>query len=139
MSGKTIDEISIGDKAHFTKTITEHDVYTFAGITGDFNPAHIDREYADASPFKGRIAHGILTAGLISTVLGMQLPGPGAIYVSQSLSFTAPVYFNDTITAEVEVIEIIREKNRVRLRTRCVNQKKEIVAEGESVLKPRIP
>jgi 3-hydroxybutyryl-CoA dehydratase len=137
MNGKTIDEMQVGESASFTKTISESDVYLFAGITGDFNPVHVDQAAAEASPFKQRIAHGILTAGLISTVQGMQLPGPGAIYVSQSLKFRKPVFFGDTITATVEVAELVRERNRVRLSTRCTNQRGEVVAEGESILMPR--
>jgi 3-hydroxybutyryl-CoA dehydratase len=137
MNGKTLKEIKIGEKANFTKTVTEHDVYTFAGITGDFNPAHIDEDYAKKSRFEKRIAHGILTAGLISAVLGMQLPGPGSIYVSQTLKFLLPVYLTDTIASDVEFAEIIAEKNRVCFLTRCLNQNGEIVAEGESILKPR--
>jgi 3-hydroxybutyryl-CoA dehydratase len=137
MNGKTIDQMQVGERAHFTKTISESDVYLFAGITGDFNPVHIDAVAAEATPFKQRIAHGMLTASLISTVLGMQLPGPNAIYLSQSLRFKRPVFIGDTITAAVEVAELIEEKNRVRLTTRCTNQAGEVVAEGESLLMPR--
>jgi 3-hydroxybutyryl-CoA dehydratase len=137
MNGKTIAEMEIGQSASFTKTIGESDVYLFAGITGDFNPVHVDQTAAEASPFKARIAHGMLTAALISTVLGMHLPGPGAIYVSQSIRFRAPVFIGDTVTATVEVAELLPERNRVRLVTRCSNQRGETVAEGESVLMPR--
>jgi 3-hydroxybutyryl-CoA dehydratase len=137
MNGRTVHEMSVGERARFTKTISESDVYAFAGITGDFNPVHIDEVAAAASPFGGRIAHGMLTASLISTVLGLHLPGPGAIYVSQSTRFKRPVHIGDTVTAEVEVAELMVEKNRVRFATRCVNQNGEVVAEGESVLMPR--
>ena len=137
MSGKTVHDISTGDTASFAKTITEHDVYAFAGITGDFNPVHINEEYAKESMFGARIAHGILCAGLLSTVLGTHLPGPGAIYLSQSLSFRKPVFLGDTVKAEVEAVEIITDKNRVRFATRCYNQDGDIVAEGESLLMPR--
>lgn len=137
MTGRTIDELQVGESARFTKTISEADVYLFAGITGDFNPVHVDAVAAEASQFRQRIAHGMLTASLISTVLGMQLPGPGAIYLSQSLKFRAPVFIGDTVTAAVEVAELDRERNRVRLSTRCTNQKGEVVAEGESLLMPR--
>jgi 3-hydroxybutyryl-CoA dehydratase len=137
VNGKTIRELAIGQKASFSKTITEHDVYAFAGITGDFNPAHIDSVYAESTVFKTRIVHGALTAGLVSAVFAMQLPGPGAIYVSMNLNFLKPVYFNDTITADVEVVDMDVEKNRVSFRTCCTNQKKEVVAEGQSVLMPR--
>jgi 3-hydroxybutyryl-CoA dehydratase len=137
MNGRTVHEMNVGERARFTKTISESDVYAFAGITGDFNPVHIDEVAAAASPFGGRIAHGMLTASLISTVLGLHLPGPGAIYVSQSTRFKRPVHIGDTVTAEVEVAELMVEKNRARFATRCVNQRGEVVAEGESVLMPR--
>lgn len=136
MIGKTITEINLGDTAFFQKTITENDVYLFAGISGDNNPAHINEVYAKNSFFKGRIVHGLLTASLISGVLGMQLPGPGTIYLSQDLKFLAPVKFNDTIKAEVEVIEIIVEKNIIKLKTNCTNQMGEIVLTGVAVVKP---
>lgn len=125
----------VGDKASTAKTITETDVYLFAGVTGDLNPAHVNEEWAKATPFEGRIAHGMLSAGLISAVLGMKLPGPGTIYLSQSLKFTAPVRIGDTITAEAEVVEIIKEK-RLRLRTTCTNQDGTLVLEGEAVVLP---
>lgn len=129
--------MSIGDSASCTKTVSEHDVYGFAGITGDFNPMHVNAVEAGQSRFGQRIAHGVLCAGFISSVLGMQLPGAGAIYASQSLRFLKPVFIGDTITAEVEVVELLEEKNRVRFTTRCRNQDGELVAEGESVLLPR--
>lgn len=105
MRGLTISEINIGDKAYFEKTISETDVYMFAGITGDLNPAHLNAKAASGTVFKKQIAHGALSSGLISACLGMQLPGPGTIYISQLSKFKAPVYFGDTITAEVEVVE----------------------------------
>lgn len=135
MKGKTIKEIKIGDKASIAKTITEGDVYLFAGITGDQNPAHINEEVAKNTIFKGRIAHGMLSAGLISAVLGMQLPGPGTIYMGQDLKFTAPVRFGDTITAQVEVIEIVKEKI-VKLKTTCTNQEGAFVVEGTAIVMP---
>jgi 3-hydroxybutyryl-CoA dehydratase len=137
MNGKTLAELAVGMKASAAKTVTEHDVYAFAGITGDFNPAHVNEEWARESFFGQRVAHGALSAGLVSAVLGMQLPGPGTIYVSQSLKFLKPVYFGDTITAEVEVAELVPARNRARFLTRCVNQNGDLVAEGESVLMPR--
>ena len=137
MQGRTFEEHAVGMTAAFTKTVTEHDVYTFAGVTGDFNPVHVNAEAAAESMFGKRIAHGILCAGLISTVLGMQLPGPGAIYVSQQLRFRRPVFFDDTVTAEVEVTALDSDRQRVTFATRCRNQSGEIVAEGESVLIPR--
>jgi 3-hydroxybutyryl-CoA dehydratase len=136
-AGRTIHELAVGQKASFTKTISEHDVYAFAGITGDFNPVHVDAVAAAASPFGARVVHGMLTASLLSTVLGMHLPGPGAIYVSGSTTFKRPVFLGDTITAEVEVAELDVEKNRARFRTRCLNQHGKVVLEGESLLMPR--
>lgn len=136
MKGKTIDQISIGDKAFFQKTITETDVYLYAGITGDINPAHINEEVSKDTMFKGRIAHGMLTAGLVSAVLGVQLPGPGTIYMGQELRFTAPVKFGDTIKAEVEVIERNEEKNRLKLKTTCYNQDNKVVLEGVAKVMP---
>lgn len=136
MIGKTIDEIKLGDKACFEKTISETDVYLFAGITGDLNPAHINQVASEQTMFKGRIAHGILVSGLISTVLGMYLPGPGTIYLGQELKFTAPVKIGDTIKAEAEVIEMITEKNRIKLRTVCTNQEGKVVIDGVATVMP---
>ncbi|ABR49232.1 MaoC domain protein dehydratase [Alkaliphilus metalliredigens QYMF] len=135
MKGKTINEIKIGDKASIARTISESDVYLYAGLTGDLNPAHMNEEVAKSSVFKGRIAHGMLTAGLISAVLGMYLPGPGTIYIGQELKFTAPVRFGDTITAEVEVVEIIKEK-MLKLKTVCTNQSGIVVLEGYATVMP---
>jgi 3-hydroxybutyryl-CoA dehydratase len=136
MIGKTIDQLKIGDAAEFTKTISESDVYLYAGLTGDLNPAHINEAYAEKTFFKTRIAHGMLPAGFISGVLGMKLPGPGTIYIKQELNFLAPVRIGDTITARAEVIEIIVDKNRVRLKTTCANQDGKVVLEGEAVVSP---
>ena len=136
MAGKTINEINVGDAAEFTKTVTETDVYNFAGVTGDFNPAHINEEYAKGTFFKKRIAHGMLSAGFISSILGTRLPGAGAIYMKQELKFLAPVYINDTITARCEVTELNAEKNRVILRTTCVNQDGTMVIDGAAVMSP---
>ncbi len=136
MTGKTIEQIKLGDTAYFSKTVSESDVYLYAGITGDLNPAHINEAHAKNTFFKTRIAHGLLTAGFISSVLGMQLPGPGTIYMRQSLNFLAPVRFGDTITAKVEVVEVIAEKNRVRLKTTCTNQEGTVVLDGEAMVSP---
>ena len=136
MIGKTINELNLGDRAEFTKTVSEADVYLYAGITGDFNPAHINEPYAEKTFFKTRIAHGMLPAGFISAILGTRLPGPGTIYIGQTLNFTAPVHIGDTITATVEVAEIIADKNRIRLKTVCGNQNGVIVLEGEAVVSP---
>lgn len=136
MIGKTIDQLSIGDTDTFTKTISESDIYLFAGITGDLNPAHINEEYAKNTFFKGRIAHGILIGGLISTVIGTRLPGPGSIYREQQLKFLAPVRINDTVTARVEITEINEDKNLITLRTVCVNQEDTMVVDGHAVIHP---
>jgi len=139
MIGKTIDALNIGDRAEFTKTISESDVYLYAGITGDLNPAHINEPYAAKTFFKTRIAHGMLPAGFISAVIGTKLPGPGTIYVGQSLQFKAPVQFGDTITASVEVVDLNTEKNRARLRTVCENQNGLTVLDGEAMVSPPKP
>ena len=136
MRGKTLHELKPGAHAEFSKTISESDVYLFAGITGDFNPAHINQTYAEATFFKSRIAHGLLTAGFISTVIGTMLPGPGTIYIRQELNFLAPVYINDTVTASVEVLEVDVEKNRVLLKTLCKNQENELLIEGQALVSP---
>jgi 3-hydroxybutyryl-CoA dehydratase len=129
-------EIRIGDTASFSKTISEHDVYTFAGITGDFNTVHINKQEAEKSVFKHRIAHGMLTGSLISAVLGSKLPGEGTVYLEQDLKFKAPVYFGDTCTAHVEVVEILKpEKGIYKLNTWITNQNDEIVSEGYAVVK----
>ncbi len=136
MIGKDIGELQIGDSAQLAKTVSESDVYLYAGITGDFNPAHINEEYARNTFFKTRIAHGMLTAGFISAVIANQLPGPGTIYIKQELSFLAPVRIGDTIIARVEVIEIITDKNRVRIRTECTNQDGTVVLDGQALVSP---
>ena len=135
--GKTIDQLNVGEKASLTKQITESDVLLFAEVTGDRNPIHLDPEYASKTRFKERIAHGMLTASLISAVISSRLLGPGNIYVSQSLEFKAPVKLGDVIEAEVELIEKIPEKNRVRLKTTCRNQDGTVVIDGEAIALPR--
>jgi 3-hydroxybutyryl-CoA dehydratase len=136
MIGKTIDRLSVGDAAEFSKTVSESDIYLYAGVTGDFNPAHIDAVYAAGTFFKKRIAHGMLSAGFISAVIGTRLPGTGTIYVGQQLNFLAPVYVGDTITARVVVAAITPEKNRVTLKTTCSNQEGTLVLEGEALVSP---
>ena len=132
----TIQEMKIGDHASVTKTVSETDVYLFAGITGDLNPAHTNEVAASKTMFKTRIAHGMLGAGFISAVLGMYLPGPGTIYMGQELKFTKPVHIGDTVTATATVEEIILEKNRVILDTTVVNQDGEIVIKGKATVMP---
>lgn len=136
MKGKTISEIKVGDVAEATKTVSETDVYLFAGVTGDFNPAHMNETYAQNTFFKTRIAHGMLGAGFISAVVGMQLPGPGTIYITQELKFLAPTRIGDTVTARVEVLEVIADKKRVRLKTECINQEGKVILAGEAIVSP---
>ena len=128
--GKTIDQIKIGDSAQISNTITETVINDFAKATGDFNPIHLDQAYAEKTYFKGRIAHGVLSVGYISSVLGNLLPGPGGILLSQDVKFLAPVRIGDVITAKAEVIELNPGKNRVKFKTTCTNQKGEVVVDG---------
>ena len=132
----TIHEMKVGDSASMAKTISESDVYLFAGITGDHNPAHVNEHASSQTPFGGRIAHGILSAGLISAVLAMKLPGPGTIYLGQDLKFTKPVRFGDTVTATCTVTELLPEKNIVKLDTTCTNQNGEVVIKGMATVMP---
>ncbi|HWR45705.1 MAG TPA: MaoC family dehydratase [Sporomusa sp.] len=127
-------DLKIGDKASMSKTVTEYDVYTFAGVTGDFNPVHVDAEFAKNTMFKERIAHGMLSAGFISAVIGTSLPGANSIYMGQELSFKAPVKIGDTVTATVEVIEKIEAKHRVILRTTVTNQDGVVVVDGKATM-----
>ena len=124
----------VGDRASLTRTITEEDIAAFAQLTGDTNPLHLDEAYARTTRFGRRIAQGLLTAGLISALLGTRLPGPGAIYVEQHLRFTKPVYPGDTITAVAEVTAFQEDKGLVTLKTECFNQEGERVLTGEAVL-----
>jgi 3-hydroxybutyryl-CoA dehydratase len=128
-------EIEIGAEASFAKTITESDIVSYAGLTGDFNPIHIDAEYARQSMFKERIAHGMLVSGLISAVLGTQLPGPNSIYLGQDLKFMAPVKIGDTVTAVVTVTDKRDEKRIITLKTTVSNQHGEVVVNGNAVIK----
>ena len=136
MIGKTIADLTPGDRAELTRVVEQDDIAAFVDAVGDYNPVHSDAAYAAGTPFKVPIAPGIFTAGLISAVIGTQLPGPGAIYLSQSLKFVKPVKSGDTITARAEVIEVIRERNRIRLQTVCVNQHGEEVLSGEAWIMP---
>ena len=130
----SFDQLAVGQSAEFAKTVTEADVVLFAGVTGDFNPAHVDAVAAERGRFGGRIAHGMLSAGFISATLAMKLPGPGTIYLSQTLRFTRPVMIGDTVTARVEILELIPGKRRVRLATICRNQRDETVLDGEAIV-----
>lgn len=134
MEENTIATISPGQSASFSKTVSEADVYMFAGVSGDFNPVHVNEEYAAKGMFKKRIAHGMLTASFVSTVLGTKLPGPGAIYAKQELKFLAPVFIGDTLTATCAVQQVIAEKNRVIMDCQVTNQHGAKVLSGEAAL-----
>jgi 3-hydroxybutyryl-CoA dehydratase len=136
MNGKSIDQLKVGDVAEFTKTVSEADIYLYAGVTGDINPLHINQVYAEKTFFKSRIAHGMLMAGFISTVVANKLPGPGTVYVRQEVNFLAPVRIGDTITARAEITEIDVERHRVRLKTTCLNQNGITVVDGEALVSP---
>ena len=126
------EKLEIGMSECLGKTITEADILNFAGVSLDVNPLHLNEEYAKKTMFKGRIAHGIIGAGLISAVIGTKLPGEGTIYLSQNLKFIAPVKIGDTITAKVEIIELNQEKKKVGLKTTCTNQNGVLVIDGEA-------
>ncbi|ABC23759.1 MaoC family dehydratase [Rhodospirillum rubrum] len=127
------EDIKEGQSASLAKTISESDIYLFAGLSMDTNPAHVNEDYAQTTVFKTRIAHGMLSAGFISAVLGTRLPGPGAIYVNQSLKFKAPVRIGDTVTATVTVTGLVPEKKFVTFRTTCTVAGK-VVIEGEATV-----
>jgi 3-hydroxybutyryl-CoA dehydratase len=127
------EDLSVGQKASFGKTITEADIVLFAAVTGDTNPMHLNAEYAKDTIFKERIAHGMLAAGLITKVLGTQMPGPGTIYLSQTLKFRAPVRIGETVTATVEVVALNPERHRATLSTVCTVAGKPVL-EGEALV-----
>ena len=131
--GYFIEDLKVGMDAVMARTVTEADIVLFAGVSGDTNPIHLNQEYAATTMFKTRIAHGILSAGFISAVLGTKLPGPGAVYVSQTLRFKAPVRIGDTVTARVEVTDIAIEKKRAAFKTECLVGGKTVI-EGEATL-----
>ena len=134
--GKSYDELQTGEEASFSKTITETDVYLFAGISGDFNPLHMNEAYAKETRFKTRIAHGALPHSLIAPVLGMKLPGFGTVLVEISCRFKAPTFFGDTITAKAKVAEKMVDRRWVRMALTWTNQRGETIAEGEAVVIP---
>ena len=136
MRGRSIQEIAVGDTAELTRVAAPGDVAQFIDSVGDHNPIHQDHAYAASTRFEKPIVPGMWTASLISTVLGTQLPGPGCVYVSLQISFTRPVYFGDRVTARVEVVERLPDRNRVRLRAVCTNQEQQEVLIGETVLSP---
>ena len=127
-------KLNIGDSASRSKTITDLDVRTFAAVSGDENPIHLDEEFAANTPFKKPIVHGMLSASLISAVLANDLPGQGSIYLGQTLKFVAPVFIGDEITARVTVVSVRDDKPIAKLETVCVNQRNEIVIKGEATV-----
>src|SRR5688572_1322728 len=129
-----LESIAVGDAVEAATQVTARAIELFAEATGDRNPVHLDEEIASRSQFGGRIAHGMLTAGFVSAAIASKLPGPGSIYMGQTLRFTKPVKLGDTVTVKLEVIEIIAEKKRVRLSSVCTNQKGETVMEGEATV-----
>ena len=131
--GHFFEDLSVGMTATFTKTVGEAEIGMFAELSGDFNPVHLDEEFARATPFKGRIAHGMLSAAFISTVFGTRLPGPGCIYVSQNLTFKRPVRLGDTVVAKVELTELFPDKKRAAFRTTCSVGDK-VVLDGDAVV-----
>ena len=128
------DEMTVGMAAERTRVVSDELVRAYAELTEDFNPLHVDDEIANKSRFGGRIAHGMLSAGLVSAVLGMDMPGPGALWLTQSIKFTRPVMVGDTLTTRVEVIELMPAKRRARLATTCRNQKGETTLDGEALI-----
>jgi 3-hydroxybutyryl-CoA dehydratase len=131
--GIYFEDLKVGDEASLSNTVSEATINAFAEVSGDRNPVHIDADYAAATMFKERIAHGMLAAAYISSVFGMELPGPGAIYISQTLSFKAPVKIGDTVVTTVKVAELVSEKKRARFETVCTVSGKPVV-QGEAVL-----
>lgn len=136
MDGIFFEDLALGQSASFGKTITEADILLFAGVSGDTNPVHINAEVAAASMFKGRIAHGMLSASLISTVLGTRLPGPGTIYLGQNLKFRAPVRIGETVTATVTVTSLDAAKKRATLSTICTVAGKPVIDGEATVMVP---
>lgn len=134
--GKTVDELAVGDRASITKIVNETDIHLYVGMTGDLNPVYVDDAYATRTRFRGRVAPGILTAGLVIAVLSTKLPGPGTILEQQEFRFTAPVRPGDALTAFVEVIEVLPSRGRARMHTICKNQDGVVVLEGEVIVLP---
>lgn len=133
LTGFFLEDLSVGQTAVYARTVTDADIVLYAGVSGDTNPVHLNQEFASTTMFQGRIAHGMLTASLISTVLGTKLPGPGCIYLSQNLKFKAPVKPGDTVQARVTVTEIFAEKRRVAVKTVCTVAGN-VVIDGDALL-----
>jgi acyl dehydratase len=136
--GKMIEELKVGDKARFSKKITDRDVHLYMGVTGDMNPIYIDRQYASRTHFEEPIVPGVILAGLIVALISNELPGKGSITVSQCVEYLAPVRWNDLVSTEVEIISIDQVKNRVVMNAVSKNQRGEIVVKGETTVMPPI-
>lgn len=134
--GLTLDQLNIGQTYEIKLTITEDMIKRFAEATGDYNPIHLNEDYAKGTLFKTRVAHGMLQAGILSGILGTCFPGVGTIYLSQTMRFLKPVFIGDEITFSLKVLELIREKNRVRIETVCINQGGETILTGEALVMP---
>ena len=130
----TFDEIQIGDTASFTREVSDHDVALFAKVSGDYNPIHLDAEYASKTLFNKRIAHGMLTGALISAAIASTLPGPGSIYLGQNIRFKAPVFLGDTVTVQLKITDKNAVKPWVTISTTVVNQENKLLAEGEATV-----
>ena len=137
MNGLFLEDLKVGQSAMFGRTVTDADIAAFAGVSGDTNPIHLHEGFARTTRFGQRIAHGMLSGSFISTVIGTKLPGPGAIYVSQTMNFLAPVMIGDTITAVATITEIDEKRRRVTLKTQCLNGKKAVIDGEAVVLVPR--
>ena len=137
VNGFSYDELEIGHTAFFSKTVSEHDVYSFAGATGDFNPGHVNTEVAVLPRIASRIVHGALTAGFVSTAIGTKMPGQGCLYVGQNSKFIRPVKFGDTVTVRLEIVSKDDKKRRVKIKTEVFNQHEELVLVGEADVLPK--
>lgn len=133
LNGYAFDDLKVGMSAIYSRTITDTDLRNFSGVSGDTNPMHLNEEYARTTVFKGCVVHGMLTASLLSTVIGTKLPGPGCLYVSQTLAFKAPVHVGETVYAKATIIELIPQKRRARLYTEC-RVKDTLVLDGEAIV-----
>lgn len=134
--GLTINQLAVDQTYDKKITITSDMIERFAEATGDHNPLHLDEEFARGTQFKTRVAHGMLQAGILSGILGTEFPGVGTIYLSQTLKFVKPVFIGDEVTFHLKVLELIEEKNRIRIETICENQKGEAVVTGEALIMP---
>jgi 3-hydroxybutyryl-CoA dehydratase len=137
MNGLFLEDLKVGQTAMFGRTVTDADITAFAGVSGDTNPIHLHDGFARTTRFGQRIAHGMLSGSYISTVIGTKLPGPGAVYVSQTMNFMAPVIIGDTITAVATIVEIDEKRRRVTLKTQCLNGDKVVIDGVATVLVPR--